>query len=189
MQSTQLIWLPKNGALFWLVNGQARTDHNFSFAGEVIMQITQIRDFLLQHQYESKLVFVSRSIRTVFKVAVVYPAILSACMVALIGMQGRGFAEIPYMMLSTMEMSQRLVGTNKVIPGQVLIESCDDKPIEPARMPDHLKVCGSHSVESVSIDQLAAHQGALIKVTYLIVVGTFAFFELYRSFRKFRRRV
>lgn len=152
------------------------------------MQIAQIRDFLLQHQYESKLVFIARSIRGVFKVAVIYPAILSACMVALIGMQGRGFAEIPYMMMSTMEMSQRLATTNKVIPGQVLIESCADKPIEPARLPAPPKVCGSHSVESVSIDQLAAHQGALIKVTYLIVVSTFAVFELYRSFRKFRRR-
>lgn len=152
------------------------------------MQITQIREFLLHHQYESKLVFAAQSIRTVFRLAVIYPAVLSACIAALVGMQGRGFAEIPYMMFSTMEMSQRLAAIHEVIPGQVLIESCADKPIEPSRLPDRPRVCTSHSVESISIDQLALHQGALIKVTYLIVVCTFAVFELYRSFRKFRRR-
>lgn len=155
---------------------------------EVIMQIAQIREFLLQHHYESKCAFLSQTIRSVFRVAVIYPAILTACMVALIGIQGRGFAEVPYLMLSTMEMSQRLAGIHKVIPGQVLIEHCADKPIEPSRLPEHTSVCSSHSVESISIDQLAAHQGAMIKATYLMVVATFALFELYRSFRKFRRR-
>lgn len=152
------------------------------------MQIAQIRDFLLQHNSSSKLVFVAQSIRTVFRVAVVYPAILSACMVLLIGMKGRGFDEIPYMMLSTMEMSQRLAGIHEVIPGQVLIEQCADKPTEPSRLPEKPWTCGSHTVESVSTAQLASQQGALIKATYLIIVGTFAFFELYRSFRKFKHR-
>ncbi|SBW84694.1 membrane protein [Pseudomonas veronii 1YdBTEX2] len=152
------------------------------------MQIAQIREFLLQHQYDSKPVCIARSIRTVFRVAVIYPAILSACIVALIGMQGRGFAEVPYRMLSTVETAQRLAGAHQVIPGQVLIERCADKPIEPSSLPHHQIVCGSHTVESISIDQLASQQGALIRATYFIIVGTFGFLELYRSFKKFRRR-
>jgi hypothetical protein len=155
---------------------------------EVIMQIAQIREFLMQHQYDSKLVLVAQSIGTVFRIAVIYPAILAACMVAIVCMQGRGFAEVPYMMLSTMEAAQRLTGKQEPISGQVLIERCADKPIAPSRLPNHPLVCGTHTVESISIDLLASQQGALIKATYLMVVGTFAIFQVYRSISRFRRR-
>lgn len=95
-------------------------------------------------------------------------------------LQGRGFAEIPYQLLSAMESAQKLAVTNLPTAGQVLIERCTDVP--PARaVPMRPATCSRQEIASVSVDTLAEHQGGILRATYTVLLGVFAFFEICRN--------